>query len=51
MLAPEGYKNRLIEKQFDEYMKAFGAVCMEGPKYCGKTWAARSTSFMGCGSI
>lgn len=22
--------------------KHFGAVCIEGPKYCGKTWTARS---------
>lgn len=42
MLTPEGYKSRLVEKQFDEYMKTFGAVCIEGPKYCGKTWTARS---------
>lgn len=44
MLTPEGYKKRLIEKQFDEYMQTFGAVCIEGPKYCGKTWTARSRS-------
>lgn len=42
MLTPEGYKSRLIEKLFDEYMQTFGAVCIEGPKYCGKTWTARS---------
>lgn len=44
MLTPEGYKKRLIEKQFDEYMQTFGAVCIEGPKYCGKTWTGRSRS-------
>ena len=42
MLVPEGYKSRLIEKIFDEYMETFGAVCIEGPKYCGKTWTAQS---------
>ncbi|MCM1262201.1 MAG: DUF4143 domain-containing protein [Butyrivibrio sp.] len=42
MLMPNGYKDRLIEKHFDEYMQTFGAVCIEGPKYCGKTWTARS---------
>ena len=42
MLTAEGYKNRLIERHFDEYMKTFAAVCIEGPKYCGKTWTARS---------
>lgn len=44
MLTPEGYKKRLIEKQFDEYVQTFGAVCIEGPKYCGKTWTGRSRS-------
>lgn len=51
MLKPDGYKNRLIEKHFDEYMKSFGAVCIEGPKYCGKTWTgksrAKSVAFIG----
>ncbi|MCF0132513.1 MAG: ATP-binding protein [Blautia sp.] len=47
MLTPEGYKNRIIEKQLDEYIKSFGAVCIEGPKYCGKTWTARSRSESG----
>jgi hypothetical protein len=36
MLTPEGYKSRLIEKQLDKHMKSFGAVCIEGPKYCGR---------------
>lgn len=42
MITPSGYKTRLIEKKLDEYMQVFGAVCIEGPKYCGKTWTARS---------
>ena len=42
MLTPEGYKRRLIERQFEEYMQTFGAICIEGPKYCGKAWTARS---------
>ncbi|MCM1048336.1 MAG: DUF4143 domain-containing protein [Clostridiales bacterium] len=42
MLTPNGYRDRLIEKHFDEYMQTFGAVCIEGPKYCGKTWTGRS---------
>lgn len=44
MLTPEGYKNRLIEEQLDSYIESFGAVCIEGPKYCGKTWTAKSRS-------
>lgn len=35
------YKKRIVDKQIEEYLKLFGAICIEGPKYCGKTWAAR----------
>ena len=34
------YKPRLVDKKVDEYLAAFGAVCIEGPKWCGKTWTA-----------
>ncbi|MCF0111859.1 MAG: ATP-binding protein [Erysipelotrichaceae bacterium] len=44
MLTPEGYKPRLKEKKLDEYQKVFGAVCIEGPKFCGKTWMAMTRS-------
>lgn len=23
-----------------KYLKVFGAVCIEGPKWCGKTWTS-----------
>lgn len=32
------YKKRIIDQQVDEYLQSFGAVCIEGPKWCGKTW-------------
>ena len=32
------YKARLIDKKLDLYLSTFGAVCVEGPKWCGKTW-------------
>lgn len=35
------YIPRIIDKKIDRYMKLFGAVVIEGPKYCGKTWIAR----------
>lgn len=35
-----GYKNRIVEGLLEEYLQAFGAVCIEGPKWCGKTWTA-----------
>lgn len=34
------YKPRLIDEKIKEYMKVFGAVCVEGPKWCGKTWTS-----------
>ncbi len=36
----ELYKPRIIDKQIDEYLSVFGAVCVEGPKWCGKTWTS-----------
>ena len=40
MLTPEGYMPRLVDAQIDAALKAFGAICVEGPKWCGKTWAS-----------
>lgn len=34
------YKPRLIDSKIDEYLSAFGAVCIEGAKWCGKTWTS-----------
>lgn len=30
------YRPRLIDNIIDSYLEAFGAVCVEGPKWCGK---------------
>ena len=35
-----GYMPRIIDGRIDEYLKIFGAVCIEGPKWCGKTWTS-----------
>lgn len=44
------YKPRIVDKKINDFMKAFGAVCVEGPKWCGKTWAslnqAKSVSYI-----
>ena len=32
------YIPRLIDKRIDKMLGIFGAVCIEGPKWCGKTW-------------
>lgn len=37
----ERYKRRIVDDKIEHYLKLFGAVCIEGPKYCGKTWAER----------
>lgn len=34
------YKPRIIDKKIQEYLTTFGAVCVEGPKWCGKTWSS-----------
>ncbi len=34
------YKHRIIEQKIDEYLENFGAVCIEGAKWCGKTWTS-----------
>jgi len=39
-LKQDGYKPRLIDKKLSEYLKLFGAVSVEGPKWCGKTWTS-----------
>lgn len=45
------YKPRIIDGQIREYLSTFGAVCVEGPKWCGKTWTSsyhsRSSIFLG----
>ncbi|SCW69322.1 hypothetical protein SAMN02910456_02633 [Ruminococcaceae bacterium YRB3002] len=51
MLTPDGYKNRLIDDRISRLMNIYGAVCVEGPKWCGKTWTSQnhcvSASFLG----
>ena len=38
------YKPRIIDNKVKEYLSVFGAVCIEGPKWCGKTWTSRHHS-------
>lgn len=37
----DNYINRIAEKNVEEYLRLFGAISIEGPKYCGKTWLGR----------
>jgi len=39
-LTEHGYKPRLIDGKISRYMGLFGALSIEGPKWCGKTWTA-----------
>ncbi|GHT78273.1 ATPase [Actinomycetota bacterium] len=39
-LTEQGYKDRLIDSLVVELLETFGAVSIEGPKFCGKTWTA-----------
>ena len=39
-LRKENYIDRLIYKKIEEYLSVFGAISIEGPKWCGKTWAS-----------
>lgn len=50
MLTPKPYRERLIDPQIAGLLQSFGAVCVQGPKWCGKTWSslhqARSVTYM-----
>lgn len=39
-LRKKEYIERLVDKKIEEYLSIFGAVSIEGPKWCGKTWAS-----------
>ena len=45
------YKPRIVDKAIEKYLNTFGAVCVEGPKWCGKTWTSsyhcKSEIYMG----
>ena len=34
------YRSRIVDSQIERYLNIFGALCLEGPKWCGKTWTA-----------
>ena len=38
------YRQRLIDSKIDFYLSTFGAICIEGPKWCGKTWTSEMHS-------
>lgn len=36
-----GYRPRIPDRAVEERLQTSGAVCLEGPKGCGKTWTAQ----------
>lgn len=36
----KNYRPRIIDKKIHEYLQTFGAICIEGPKWSGKTWTS-----------
>ena len=43
-LTPADYRRRVVDGRLDKLLRAFGAVEIVGPKWCGKTWTALSRS-------
>lgn len=41
-LTENGYKKRLLDDKIEKYLNIFGAISIEGPKWCGKTWTAKN---------
>ena len=44
----KAYRPRLADAAVSLYLQTFGAVCIEGPKWCGKTWTAAHHSGSMC---
>ncbi len=38
------YIPRLVDKKIEDYLSVIGAICIEGPKWCGKTETAKQHS-------
>ena len=43
-MSENAYRPRIVDAQLQQFLRAFGAVCIEGPKWCGKTSTAREIS-------
>ena len=41
-LKHDNYRTRLLDGYIEMLLNVFGAVQIDGPKYCGKTWTARA---------
>lgn len=43
-LTPDGYRPRIVDDEISAMLDTFGAVCIEGPRWCGKTWTSLNHS-------
>ena len=43
-LRKDGYVQRIADERLEKMLNSFGAVCIEGPKWCGKTWTGLNHS-------
>lgn len=37
------YKPRIVDELVEKDLRIFGAICIEDPKWCGKTWTSFHT--------
>ncbi|MEA4978103.1 MAG: DUF4143 domain-containing protein [Methanomassiliicoccaceae archaeon] len=44
ILRKNGYVQRIADERLEKMLNSFGAVCIEGPKWCGKTWTGLNHS-------
>jgi len=47
-LTKTGYRKRIIDTQIQNNLLTFGAICLEGPKWSGKTWTALNHATSAC---
>ena len=38
------YRKRIVDEKIKQYLEVFGAICIEGPKWCGKTWTCENVA-------
>jgi predicted AAA+ superfamily ATPase len=43
-LKKDNYLPRIVDTKIERYLRIFGAILLEGPKWCGKTWTGLAHS-------
>ena len=44
LLEKNVYSPRIVDSKIEQYLRIFGAILIEGPKWCGKTWTGLANS-------